>query len=152
MLDWNNFSQAAPEIASAGIDLMKLNEVAFLATTSQTGRPRLHPFVPRIVNLRLVAFIMDSSPKIQDLEVRRQYAIHTLPGKEDEEFYVSGTADACNDESQFRNSVAEAMGFATGVDEHHILYEFSIDRALWTRWVDFGTDNHRPERTVWRSS
>lgn len=92
---------------------------------------------------------MDSSPKIKDLENRRQYAIHTLPGKEDEEFFVSGEAQYCDEEGQFRTKAAIPMGFATGVDEHHILYEFKFDRALWTQWLEFGTPNHRPKHTRW---
>lgn len=80
MLAWEDFSIEAPELSAAGKKLMDQNEVAFLATTSKTGRPRIHPFVPKIVENRLVAFIMDSSPKILDLEDRHQYAIHTLPG------------------------------------------------------------------------
>jgi len=151
MPGWGEFAGAAPSIATAGQKLLALNEVAFLATTSKTGRPRLHPFVPRVVEQRLVAFIMDSSPKIRDLEIRRHYAIHTLPGNEDEEFFISGDACRYSGDSSFRNSAAEAMGFATGVDEHHILYEFEIDRALWTRWLDFGTANHRPERQLWKA-
>ena len=151
MLRWGEFCLSAPEITSAGTRLLKRNEVAFLATTSQTGRPGIHPFVPRVVSDRLVAFIMDSSPKIHDLEVRRPYVIHTLPGDEDEEFLVSGNAIACPGESNFRNSVADAMGFVTRVDEHHILYEFKIDRAFWTRWLDFGTPNHRPSRRLWKA-
>ena len=151
MLGWGEFTLKSPQVSSAGARLMELNEVAFLATTSSTGRPRLHPFVPRVVEHRLIAFIMDSSPKIQDLIVRRQYAIHTLPGPEDEEFFVSGVAVICTDEDEFRNSAAEAMGFVTGVDEHHILFEFKMDRALWTRWLDFGKPDHRPNRLLWKA-
>ena len=151
MLTWNEFAHRCPEISSTGARLLELNEVAFLATVSATERPRIHPFVPRIVEHRLVAFIMDSSPKIQDLRVTEQYAIHTLPGPEDEEFFISGIATSCNEDASYRNTVAEAMGFATGVDKHHILYEFNIDRALWTRWLDFGTPDHRPDRQLWRA-
>lgn len=149
MIDWQAFTRAAPEIAAAGERLLDKEEVAFLATVSASGRPRLHPFVPRIVLGRFVAFIMDSSPKIGDLRIRRQYSIHTLPGDEDEEFFLSGEARCCDQESEFRDRAAAAMGFATGVDEHHVLFEFLIDRALWTRWLDFGTPDHRPEYVRW---
>lgn len=150
MIGWEEFEQVAPEIASAGTRLLALNEVAFLATVSATGRPRIHPFVPRVVRARLVAFVMDSSPKINDLNVRRQFAIHTLPGDEDEEFFVSGEAMHCDSETKLRNAAADAMGFAAGVDAHHILYEFRFDRALWTQWLDFNTPRHRPNYTHWR--
>jgi hypothetical protein len=149
MLGWKEFSSAAPVIAEAGSRLLGLNEVAFLATVSATARPRIHPVVPRIVEERIVAFIMDSSPKLKDLQNRRQYSIHTLPGNEDEEFFASGEAVYCDTETRFRDAAANAMGFATGVDEHHILYEFRFDRALHTQWLDFGTPKHRPKRTHW---
>ena len=151
MLNWSEFSEASPKIASAGVRLMSKHEVAFLATVSDAGRPRIHPFVPKIVGAKLVAFIMDSSPKQRDLRVRKQYAIHLLPGKEDEEFNISGTAELNNDDPELRESAAKAMGFATGVDEHHLLYEFRLDRALWTTWLDFGTPDHRPNYTRWKA-
>jgi len=149
-MEWNSFSRASPQIANSGIRLLKKNEVAFLATVSKTGRPRLHPFVPKIVSNKLVAFIMDSSPKFHDLKIRRQYSIHTLPGEEDEEFYVSGEAILCDSNKDLRPKAALAMGFATGVDEHHILFEFKIDSALRTKWLDFGMPEHRPEYNRWR--
>lgn len=149
MIGWAAFTEASPEIASAGHRLLKDNEVAFLASVTARGRPRLHPFVPRIVDGRLVAFIMDSSPKLKDLSPTGHYALHAWPGPEDEEFVIGGEARCCDDDADLREVAAEAMGFATGVDAHHILFEFFIDQALWTRWLDFGTANHRPSRQRW---
>lgn len=149
MLTWQQFHEEEPELAGVAIRLLELNEVAFLATVSGTGRPRIHPFVPKIVEQRLVAFIIDRSPKLRDLSIRKQYAIHMLPGAEDEQFYLSGEAVNCDDETAFREVATVAMGFATGVDEHHILHEFKLDRALWTTWLDFGTPDHRPSHRLW---
>jgi len=152
MLVWRDFAQSSPDIAATGLRLFNLNEVAFLATVSKSGRPRLHPFVPKIVDNHLLAFIMDSSPKINDLKTRRQYSIHTLPGRDDEEFFVSGEASYCNDYIELRRQAEIAMGFVTGVDEHHVLFEFKVDRALWTSWLDFGTPKHRPNYKRWAYS
>jgi len=149
LLGWAEFEIAAPEISLAGSKLFAQNDVAFIATVAVGGRPRIHPFVPKIVAQRLVAFIMDSSPKLQDLELRRQYSIHTQLGCEDEEFTVSGAAYRCNDDAELRSAAAVSMGFATGVDDHHILHEFLIDRGLWTTWLDFGAADHRPQYTRW---
>lgn len=149
MLGWERFARTAPEIANAGLRLLGNSELAFLATVSKSGRPRIHPFVPKVVRGRLVAFIIDSSPKIKDLQYRKQYSIHTLPGPEDEECFLSGEATECYSENEFRLEAATAMGFVTGVDEHHILYEFFLDRALWTRWLDFGTADHRAQHSRW---
>lgn len=120
-----------------------------LATVSASGRPRLHPFVPRVVEGRFAAFIIDSSPKLRDLRSRRQFAMHTLPGEQDEEFFLSGEAVELDPASDFRDRAADAMGFVTGVDAHHVLFEFRFDRALHTEWLDFGTPDHRPRYLRW---
>jgi len=146
---WREFERLAPEIAGAGRRLLERSEVAMLATVSASGRPRLHPFVPRIVDGRFLAFIMDSSPKIQDLRIRRQFALHALPGEHDEEFLVSGEAVELDPGLPVRDRAADAMGFATGVDAHHVLFEFRFDRALHTEWLDFGTPDHRPRYSRW---
>lgn len=150
MLNWKAFTTERPDLAEAAIRLLARSEVAFIATMSADSRPRLHPFVPKIVGDRLVAFIMDSSPKLNDLKTRGFYAIHLLPGAEDEQFYLSGDAICRDDDAELRAAAASAMGFATGVDEHHILYEFRLDRALWTTWLDFGTPTHRPQHQRWK--
>ena len=66
-MSWSTFAELAPDIAATGIRLFAREEVAFLSTTSAEGRPRIHPFVPKVVDGRLVAFVLDSSPKINDL-------------------------------------------------------------------------------------
>lgn len=150
MYPWSQFEASAPKIAAAGKRLLERYEVAYLATVSASGRPRIHPFVWKIVQGALVGFIMDKSPKIRDLGQRRQYAIHAWLGEEDEEFYVSGEALRRNEDAALRSAADAAMGYATGgADEHHILYEFLIDRALWTTWADFGTPDHRPVYRRW---
>jgi hypothetical protein len=149
MLDWKAFTTENPDLSDAATRLLELNEVAFIATVSADSRPRMHPFVPKVVGGRLVAFIMDSSPKLNDLKTRGYYAIHMLPGNNDEQFFISGDAICRDDESELRAFAAMAMGFATGVDEHHILFEFRLDRVLWTTWLDFGTPGHRPEHRRW---
>ena len=148
-LPFQAFRLQAPEVGAAFERLLAANEVAFLATVSRTGKPRLHPFVPKVVSGLLLAFIMDDSPKRRDLDDNGNFAMHTLPGADDEECYLSGTATRAGQD--LFESAAAAMGFATGVDEHHILFEFRIERGLWTRWLDFGTPDHRPQRLVWKA-
>ena len=149
MLSWSDFAERAPDVAAAGERLLAEGELAFLASTGRDGRPRLHPFIPKVVSGRLVAFILDRSPKCRDLDERGLYAIHALPGKEDESFFFSGRAVSCNHEKPLWEAVAVAMNFDTGVDEHHILYEFLIDRALWTTWSNFGTPELQPHYRKW---
>jgi len=120
--------------------------VAFLATTSSTGRPRIHPFIPLVLDGQLWAFILDTSPKRRDLDRDGQYAIHARLGPKDEQFTVSGVARHTADPT-LRAAVGAAMSY-DDIDEHHILYAFDIDTALWTTW----TTPTEPVHHRWRTS
>ena len=136
MGSWRDIEQAAPAIALAGQRLLEdatgRPDAAFLATVNRDGLPRVHPFVPAIVDGALYAFIM-SSPKRQDLDRTGAYAIHSFLGAEDESFFVSGHARRVNDEHAWA-TVAAHMPY-DDVDEQHGLYEFGVERALWTTWT-----------------
>ena len=141
---WEVFDAAEPEIARAGRRLLEdapgVPGVAFLATVGSDAHPRMHPFVPAVVDGRLWAFVI-RSPKQLDLDRDGRYAIHSMLGFDDESFFVGGRALRVDDESR-RRTVAERMPFSD-VDDNHLLYEFRIDRALWTVWTTPTTPVHR---------
>jgi hypothetical protein len=145
---WNQLQVEAAEIAEAGSRL--LPEVSYLATVDSAGRPRVHPFCPAIARGRLWAFVMEGSPKRRDLDTNGHFAIHALPGPEDEEFYVAGTARRVED-PEIRVAVLAAMPY-DDADDRHLLYEFSLERALWTTWENFQKPGMRPVHRVWRAT
>jgi hypothetical protein len=145
---WADLEKEAPEIAGAGARL--LPEVAFLATVSAEGKPRVHPFCPVIALGRLWAFVIAESPKRRDLDSNGNFAIHALPGPEDEEFYVAGRALRIRD-SGLRQIVLAAMPY-DDADERHLLYEFILESAMWTTWENFQQPGMRPIHKVWRVS
>jgi hypothetical protein len=145
---WNQLQEEAAEIAEAGSRL--LPEVSYLATVDSAGRPRVHPFCPAIARGRLWAFVMEGSPKRRDLDTNGHFAIHALPGPEDEEFYVAGTARRVED-PEIRVAVLAAMPY-DDADDRHLLYEFSLERALWTTWENFQKPGMRPVHRVWRAT
>jgi hypothetical protein len=144
---WRDFEAAAPVIARAGRALLEdapgVPGVAFLATVGAGSRPRMHPFIPAIVDGRLWAFVI-VSPKQRDLERDGWYAIHSRLGASDESFFVAG--GACRiDDIPLRSLVGESMPYG-GIDDRHVLYEFGIDRAMWTTW----TTPTMPDHHHWR--
>lgn len=135
MASWDELEVAAPDIARAGRRLLEdesgVPGVAFLATVGADGRPRMHPFIPAIVDARLWAFVI-ISPKLRDLDRDGAYAIHSCLGPDDESFLVSGTARRVAD-TQRRELISRHMPYSD-IDDRHVLYEFEVDRALWTSW------------------
>ncbi len=133
---WADFEQSAPEIAAAGRRLLEdapgIPGVAFLATVGRDSTPRIHPFIPAVFDGRLWAFVIES-PKQRDLDRAGHYAIHSRLGERDESFTIAGTASRREDFDD-RRRVADVMPYSD-IDEHHVLYEFAVVRALWTTWT-----------------
>ncbi len=76
---WQPFEGGASALATAGERLLTQPPagIAMLATVARTGVPRVHPFMPRVVDGALVAFLEGSSPKLQDVLAGRPCAIHS---------------------------------------------------------------------------
>lgn len=148
MATWSDLDKHAPDIAAAGRRL--LPEVAFVATVNAHGRPRVHPFCPVIAEGRLWGFVMHDSPKRRDLDANGYFAIHAMLGPEDEEFYAAGTARRESGRA-LREIIATAMPY-DDADERHLLYEFSLDSAMWTTWEHFQEPGMRPIHRTWRAS
>ncbi len=141
MVPWMEFAAAEPEMAAAAKRLMLIEDpeapgpagLAYLATVRPDGGPRVHPISPAMLDQRLYAFIVRSSPKSRDLRGDPRYALHSWPkpfppdgGFDDEEFYASGTARLVSDET-LRRRVADAVGDAVDTGD---VYELHIERAL----------------------
>ena len=148
MATWAELETAAPDIGTAGRRFFEVNEVFYLATVSKAGWPRVHPFCPALAAGSLWAFIMEESPKRRDLDANGRFAIHALPGAEDEEFFVAGRATRQPDPE--RREVALAAMPYNNADERHILFEFFPSRALWTAWENFQQPGMRPVHRAWR--
>ena len=140
---WTEFERSAPEIAAAGHRLLEdapgIPGVAFLATVGNDSTPRIHPFIPAVCDGRLWAFVVES-PKQRDLERTGQHAIHSRLGDRDESFTIAGTASR-RDHLDDRDRVGDVMPYSD-IDEHHVLYEFALVRALWTTWTTPTTPVH----------
>ncbi len=146
---WEPLQSGGAALAEAGERLLSAAPagINLLGTVSSTGRPRIHPFMPRVVDGRLWAFIVASSPKAGDLD-RRPYTIHTPPTEQDEEFWVSGHARRVDRPAEIERLAAVMTWVNT---EHEALFEFELDVAGWTTWLDFGTPKHRPQHHRWRA-
>jgi hypothetical protein len=132
---WRDFEARARELAGAGQRLLEdapgVPGVAYLATVGSDTTPRIHPFIPAVVAGELCAFVIES-PKQRDLERTGRFAIHSRLAANDESFSCAGRSLRIDAHDQ-RATAARHMPY-TDIDEHHLLYQFHLSRALWTTW------------------
>jgi hypothetical protein len=152
MASWAEFERAEPEMAAAGRRLIYQygTGLGFLATVRKDGGPRLHPVCPILCDGDLYVFIVEMSPKKDDLLRDGRYALHafTPPGG-GEEFYVTGRA-APVDDPDIRAVAAAAYGNPDHDWER--LFAFSIERVLHTEWDNWGTPETWPRYQRWKAS
>jgi hypothetical protein len=158
MATWAEFAQAAPELAALGLRQLRKFGLAYLGTTRKDGSPRVNPVCPVIADGRVFVATSPSSPKRLDLLRDGRYVLHMLPGKQEEEFWIRGVAQRMTD-PETRATVVEAAthraesdGGPLRIRPEEWLFEYPIDEAGTTVWLDFGTPDHRPERRFWRAA
>ncbi|MEN9934029.1 MAG: hypothetical protein RLZZ387_608 [Chloroflexota bacterium] len=110
------------------------------------GGPRVHPVGPVLPNGRLYVFVVAESPKRTDLERDGRYALHSSVPQTDESFYCTGQAVRIPDPAS-RATVMAAAKHHVQADE--TLFQLTIDHALHTTWLDWGTPTMRPQHVRW---
>jgi hypothetical protein len=150
MVVWNEFAENDPSLAKVGEDQLFQYGVglAFLATISGDGGPRLHPVCPVLSGNRLNVLILPNSPKRMDLELDGRYALQAFPqAKPDsDEFYLSGLARKIDSEELIAQVLSDAKHHASP-DE--TLFELEVEKAMHTRWEGFGTPEYHSVHTTW---
>ena len=156
---WGAFKKARPELAGHGERLLRPfgEEIGFglIATVRKDGGPRVHPCCPALSDKALYVFIPKRSPKLHDLLRDGRYALQAIPGKEDEEFYLTGRARRIDDDNtRYAAAQVAKMGshrvgdhFEAPADE--VLFELSIERALHTTWENWAQPGTRPIYEKW---
>ncbi|HZP58670.1 MAG TPA: pyridoxamine 5'-phosphate oxidase family protein [Dehalococcoidia bacterium] len=152
MATWQDFETAEPEMAAIGKARLKPAPIMFLATVRRDGAPRVHPVCPIFASGRMYVAVAGGgrvapSPKRWDLVRDGRYALHALPGKNDEEFYVTGRARRVEDAAE-RAAVVAAAGHT--VHDADWVFELAIDRAMTAYWENWTKPDTYAVRRFWR--
>jgi hypothetical protein len=153
MATWQEFEQAAPEIAAAGRALIYQfgPGLGFLATVRKDGGPRLHPVCPLIVDGVLYALI-GTSPKRADLLRDGRYALHSFPPeKVDDEFYVTGRARLIEDLDRRAAAHAAVLAQGTTAGDEDFLFALDIEHALHSKYGPRGPGSWPPAYAKWHA-
>ena len=151
MKRWCEFAEEQPELAEHGRALIYQHGVGlgYLATVRKDGAPRLHPVCPTLANGGLYLFILNKSPKIQDLLKDGRYALHTFPMPDgDDEFYLTGRVTPIGD-VEVRRIVYEVYTATGAHTADDTLFELSLDRVLFAKYGERGS--WPPAYTKWRA-
>ncbi|MEP7200566.1 MAG: pyridoxamine 5'-phosphate oxidase family protein [Chloroflexota bacterium] len=146
MTTWADFAAAAPELAAFGAQRFA-NGVAYLATVTADGAPRVHPVTPIVGAGRLFLFMEPTSPKGHDLRRGSRYALHCAVSDSSGasgEFYVTGRATFVEDATTRALAVA-ASQYAP--KDRYILFELSVERAAATVY-----ENGEAVRRRWKAN
>ncbi len=154
MATWQEFEDAAPEMAALGRQLISNEtfQVAYLATTQRDGAPRIHPVCPVLAGEHLYLAIGSQSPKLRDLRHDGRYMLHAMPGKDDAEFNVRGRGTEANDAATHDEVERAAAAVGLNVKPHEVIFRLDIEQAATTYWEHVGQPNTRPIRRRWLSS
>jgi Pyridoxamine 5'-phosphate oxidase len=147
---WDEFAEAAPELAEFGRRLFEEFTLVYLATVRADGGPRVHPLTITLADGDLYVFVVHGTPKCGDLLRDGRYALHSFPrfrggtlgGYVDHEFGCSGRATPVADPAT--RAAVEAVHNDT-VRPGDVLFRFDIERAfaksrdaarraVYTRW------------------
>ncbi len=149
MASWRDLEGQATEIAAAWRRIWGEIDLAYIATVSASGWPRVHPIVVVFVDSDLMFSIGRQTPKFTDLQRDGRCALHSPHlNAEDEEFFVRGRVVAMDDEAS-RERFAAAAPYE--LKDHEHVYALDLDRALWTRWFHPGQPDTRPIWELWRA-
>jgi hypothetical protein len=146
MATWQQFAEAAPDLAEVGLRLLTQHHLAYVATVRADGAPRIHPVAPFILDGRLLVATPASSPKAKDQVRDGRYAMHFLPGKDDDEFRIRGRARDIIEPAE-RARVQRGGPHWVKADDHY--FEYDIEEASTAYWVNVGQPGTYPVRRRW---
>ena len=148
---WQQFAEAAPELASVGEAQFARTGLALVGTLRRDGWPRISPVEPFITNGQLYLGMMWRSVKALDLLRDPRCVVHSTVSDRhgtEGEFKVYGRAiDVTNpDERQwFAEAVYEAIGFRPEEPEFHC-FAIAIESVVFSR-----LEGEEFQRQIWKS-
>jgi dipeptidyl aminopeptidase/acylaminoacyl peptidase len=147
---WGAFAAASPEIAAKGRGLLERSGIGegLLATVRGDLPPRIHPVHVRIVDGRLLTFVIVGSSKAADLAQDGRYALHAHQDPAvPHEFQVRGRAMPVRDPERRAAAAAE---WSFTIDDGYELYELAIEHAVFGERAS--AEDWPPVYTSWRPS
>jgi hypothetical protein len=147
MTRWSAFAQEAPALAAVVLERLQDLHIAYLATTTANGAPRVHPVSPIATEHGLYVFMEPTSPKGHDIRRDGRFALHfpvDAPIPTVAQVFLAGTGRVVDSPDE-RAAVVNAAGYP--VLERFVLFELGVEKVMSTRpGVD---DPYNVSRQFW---
>jgi hypothetical protein len=154
---WNEFAADRPELAAGVRDLLHRTgtALAYLATITKDGGPRINPIAPLIVDGGLYT-VLASGPKRDDLIRDRRFALHSSADPDNEDtFSARGQAVRITDPGK-AGRIEAAFWAERGRDgrpdeaREQTVFELKLELCSVKRTT--GHLDTRPSREIWRAN
>jgi len=145
---WEQFAAAEPDMAKVLRSSLAWIPICYLATVRRDGSPRVHPFCPIFAGEGMYIAIRPFSAKRHDLRRTGRFAMHSLPGKRDDEFYMTGSARLVEDTDE-RAAVAAGAGHTVHADDD--VFELRASYVMTAYWEKMGQPDTYAVRSEWRA-
>ena len=147
-IPWQQLAAAEPEMAKLLRSLLGWIPIAYIASVKRDGSPRLHPFCPIFAGDGMYIAVRPFSNKRHDLRRDGRFAMHALPGKRDDEFYMTGRARLVEDDAE-RQAVVAGAGHTVHPDDD--VFELRAAYVMTAHWEKMGKPDTHAVRQEWRT-
>ncbi len=139
MLAWQDFEQAAPEIAAQGRELIERFQFILVGTLTKDGSPRVTPVEAYIVDGHLLVNMIPDSLKARDLLRDPRVYVHAPVTAKDgcPEFKLAGRAAVVEDDAlrqKLDDLFWELIQWRPAPDSHY--FELLAERAAYVTYQD----------------
>lgn len=126
---WGTVLAERPELDGRGSAMLARAGLAYLATVSKVGRPRVTPVSVVFEGGALLVSLIRSTPKCRELQANPFFHLHALPGPGGEEFSLRGWARIVVDDGELAaaRQAHATSGVICGDDD--VIFELLLDRV-----------------------
>jgi hypothetical protein len=140
---WDEFTQAAPELAALGEERLRRRELCLVGTLRRNGWPRITPVEPDFVDGQLMLGMMWRSPKALDLLRDPRLVVHSVVSRregDEGDFKLYARAVQVDDpavRSRYRETIKDRIGWEPEEPNYH-LFAIEVESA---GFVTFAAEN-----------
>jgi len=131
---WDEFAEAAPELAALGEERLRGRELCLVGTLRANGWPRISPVEPEFVDGELMLGMMWRSPKALDLLRDPRLVVHSVVSRregDEGDFKLYGRAvpvDQGERRESYRAAIKARIDWEPEEPDYHV-FAVDIDSA-----------------------